>query len=231
MGISVRRALYRFTAKRGFLKKRSRCKTRWYGSRYGGYPVCPERLGPEPVVYSFGIGEDASFDRAMCEQHAARVFAFDPTPRTAEWIGGQDLPETFCFFPIALGKESGTAEFFLPANPDHVSGSLSEQERVNRRESIRVSVRSFAEIAREHGHSRVDVLKMDIEGSEYDVIPGILECGISIGQILIEFHDRLYPDGRRKTRETVRLLRRHGYEVSGRDALCEVVGFIRKEIE
>jgi hypothetical protein len=40
------------------------------------------------------------------------------------------------------------------------------------------------------GHNRLDVLKVDIEGAEYEVLPALLADGIEIDQILIEFHDR-----------------------------------------
>ena len=36
-------------------------------------------------------------------------------------------------------------------------------------------MKSLADIANELGHSHIDVLKMDIEGSEYEVIENILE--------------------------------------------------------
>jgi len=34
----------------------------WYGSPYGGFYVDPTLLDENSVVYSFGIGEDISFD-------------------------------------------------------------------------------------------------------------------------------------------------------------------------
>src|SRR5690554_1691728 len=37
------------------------------------------------------------------------------------------------------------------------------------------------------GHKHIDVLKMDIEGAEYDVIENILSAQLPITQILIEF--------------------------------------------
>ena len=39
-------------------------------------------------------------------------------------------------------------------------------------------------------HKKIAFLKMDIEGSEYDVLENIVKSNLFIGQILIEFHDR-----------------------------------------
>ena len=60
------------------------------GTTYGGYAVVPAALGPESIVYSFGVGQDASFDLALIERFGATVHAFDPTrsgsrPPMARW--------------------------------------------------------------------------------------------------------------------------------------------------
>ena len=54
-------------------------------------------------------------------------------------------------------------------------------------------------------HDRVDVLKMDIEGSEYAVIEQILRDGLSvrIGVILIEFHHWMSAFSRNDTRKAM----------------------------
>jgi len=217
-------------AKRGYLKKNAHCQREWYGNKYGGYYVNPSLLNSDSIVYSFGIGEDISFDQTIGEKHNSHIFGFDPTPKALAWIEKQILPEKFRFTQAALGQKSGTAEFHLPKNPDHVSGSLSEQNNVNLLEKISVEVKSFKDIVLEYGHRHIDILKIDVEGTEYDIMEGILNSGVTIGQILIEFHDRLYPDGQQKTKDTVSLLKKHGYEIFGVDALCEVVSFIRKDL-
>ena len=43
--------------------------------------------------------------------------------------------------------------------------------------------------------SRIDILKMDIEGAEYDVIDDIINSPVPIAQVLIEFHHR-FPNHR-----------------------------------
>jgi len=46
-------------------------------------------------------------------------------------------------------------------------------------------MKTFDDITRELGHNHIDVLKMDIEGSEYDVIGTILASPVTIDQILV----------------------------------------------
>jgi predicted N-acetyltransferase YhbS len=68
-------------------------------------------------------------------------------------------------------------------------------------------------VMRELGHPRIDCLKMDIKGSEYDVIRDIVRSGIPIGQVAVEFHHRIHRLGADRTREALRLLRRAGFAV------------------
>jgi hypothetical protein len=78
----------------------------------------------------------------------------------------------------------------------------------------------------ELGHSHIDVLKMDIEGAEYAVIPDILQTPVRIEQILIEFHGRVLQHS--QTLEAVQLLKTHGYEVFGISERGEEISFIKK---
>lgn len=91
-------------------------------------------------------------------------------------------------------------------------------------------MRSFADILRELGHDRIDVLKMDIEGSEYEVIPTILDAGVEIGQILVEIHERYFPDGREKTRKMLNLLNDNGFLVFGVSDSLEEISLINSAL-
>ena len=156
------------------LRKTVRCQAVWYGNEYGGFYVCPAALPAQSIVYSFGVGEDISFDRAMMEKHTCEVFAFDPTPKSIQWVKQQSLPACFHFFGFGISDRNGTALFYLPQNEAYVSGSLLPHKKVDAHQTVKVPMRSFADIVQELGHTRIDVLKMDIEGAEYEVLESIL---------------------------------------------------------
>ncbi|MCX6262782.1 MAG: hypothetical protein NTY95_18425, partial [Bacteroidia bacterium] len=94
----VNQLILKSTGKVSHLKKGVKCKYIWYGNRYGGFYVCPEFLNRNSIIYSFGIGEDISFDKAMIENHDCQVFGFDPTPKSINWVKSQNLPAKFNFF-------------------------------------------------------------------------------------------------------------------------------------
>lgn len=198
-----------------------------HGNEYGGYAVVPRGLGNGSVVYSFGIGEDVSFDLSLMGKYGVSVFAFDPTPRSVVWLRSQTLPSGFRHFECALGARDGTAVFYAPRDPLHVSHSLI-QKRHDETRSVQVPVKRLETIARELGHRRIDILKMDIEGAEYEIIRNLGRTGLEIPQIVLEFHhrDRRWW-GRYQTSLAVRRMNRCGYRIFYVAEHHAVYGFIR----
>ena len=52
----------------------------WYGNGYGGFYVDPSLVPDNAIVYSFGIGEDISFDKAIIANMEPR-FLVSTLPR------------------------------------------------------------------------------------------------------------------------------------------------------
>jgi hypothetical protein len=53
------------------------------GSEYGGWPIAVSGVGPDTPIFSFGAGDDISFDLAAIERFGCDVLVFDPTPRVS----------------------------------------------------------------------------------------------------------------------------------------------------
>jgi FkbM family methyltransferase len=227
----AKRYFFKLTGGVSQFKVSVKCNHTWYGNRYGGFYICPELLTGNSIVYSFGIGEDISFDMQVIESHNCQVFGFDPTPKSINWVKQQqNIPSKFKFFEYGIANRTGMVDFYLPINSKHVSGSFVKQNNVNDKEKIWVEMRSYNDIIKILGHSQIDVLKMDIEGAEYTVLDSILESSVPINQILIEFHDRLFVKGENKTIEAINKLKDHGYEIFGVSDSFEEVSFIKKSI-
>ncbi len=199
----------------------------WYGSEYGGFYLNPSLLSQNAIIYSFGIGEDISFDRAIIRKHECSVYAFDPTPKSIKWIARQKLPENLIFFPYGIGKKTEFVKFHLPKNKEHVSGSIFEHKLVDEKEYINVPLKSFEDIIKETGHREIDVLKMDIEGSEYVVMEEILKTNIVIKQILLETHERFFTNGKIKGRQLFDLLEKYNYKIFAISDTYQEISFLK----
>ena len=137
------------------------------GSRYGGWVIPSGLVTTGSIVYSGGVGEDVSFDLALIERTGCSVWAFDPTPRSIEFASEIDEPR-FRFHPVGLWSRDCVKHFYAPADPSHVSHTAVSSEP--QQPSFEANCKSLATVMRELGHDRIDLLKLDIEGAEYEVL-------------------------------------------------------------
>jgi FkbM family methyltransferase len=209
-----------------YLRRQARLPYRTLGSGFNAWTFHPSGLNERSVVYSFGVGLDISFDLALIENYGMPVYAFDPTPRSIEWVKTQTLPENFIFSEFGIADYDGVSEFSIPDDENFVSGRIGE-ENPNKKK-IKVNVKRLQSIMQLYGHDKIDLLKMDIEGAEYDVIADILDSGIIIKQCLVEFHHRFEDIGIKRTREAVKKLNLAGYKIFHVSPSGEEIAFIKE---
>lgn len=225
--------------KKMYFSRQLHVKTIILGNQGGAFPILP----PEEIsgnfdyssgsltVYSFGIGEDLSFSKGILNRFPqARVYAFDPTPKAILYAQNHSLAQDsrFSFMPYGISDVCGTETFYLPKNENYVSGSVVQYGGVNSENSISVEMRTLRSLMEELGHQRIDILKMDIEGSEFSVIPQILESGCVFSQLCVEQHFRFFPNGKKKIRGLVELLNRYGYYIADVLDSGEELLFVKK---
>jgi FkbM family methyltransferase len=196
------------------------------GTGYGGWPLLENITPAKPLIYSIGVGEDASFDLAAIANFQARVHAFDPTPRSLNWVKGQTFPTDYVFHAIGIADHDGDAVFHAPANAGHVSFSVAPGTAGG--QSVSAPVRRFATLVRDLGTGLPDVLKMDIEGFEYSVLPDILKSAALPVQLLIEYHQGMYGFSNADTVASVNMLREAGYVVFYVSPAGREYGFVLK---
>ena len=181
------------------------------GTEYGGYAVLPELLAPGALVYSAGIGEDISFDLALIERFGCVVHGFDPTPRSLAWLATQPLPPGYFVHGYGIAHFDGTASFAAPKNPAHVSHSVLETG--NTGERIEFAVKRLASVLAELGHERLELLKLDIEGSEYEVLVDLVKSIPLPRQLMVEYHHGTGGVTLEQTERSLDALREAGYRV------------------
>jgi len=189
----------------------SRCETLSLGNEGASWCICPTMLSESSVAYSFGVGEDISFDLELICRFRLHVHAFDPTPRSIAWVHSQTLPREFVFHTYGVAGADGMRKFAPPVNPAHVSHTMLQRDTPW--PAIEVPVRRLSVILNSLGHEKIHLLKMDIEGAEYEVLPSLLDSRILVDQLLIEFHHRWPEVGVEKTSRALRELKLSGYRI------------------
>jgi FkbM family methyltransferase len=185
------------------------------GSGYGGWHVPVSELGPDSVIYSAGIGVDVTFDEAVIATTGCRVFGFDPTPFAIDFIATREssaaFKERFTFTPVGLWDSETTLTFFAPRTRGWVgSFSALNLQGTSEQEAVKAPVERLSHLMKRLGHSRLDVLKMDIEGAEYRSIDNLIANQLDVRWLCIEF-DQPVPIW--TTVAAIRRLRTAGYEL------------------
>ena len=168
------------------------------------WTILTRDMGPHTVMYSGGVGEDITFEQELIRRFGLKIHIFDPSPVAQRTITLANN-ERLLFRPLGLAA-SGNATFSVGGGTDDATwfkaggtGSLP-----------------CTSIPREmalNGHSFIDVLKIDIEGFEYEVLENCLAERIPIKQICVEFHD-FFPDvTRAQTKKMIRAIESHGYDL------------------
>lgn len=197
-----------------------------FGSEYGAWGVDPSLLNTNSVVYSFGVGEDITFDIGLIEAIGCNVHAFDPTPIAVEWISGQTLPQKLHFHPIGLSSIDEEAEFQVPPKGGWHSFSLTPDPGAQQSGSVTCPVRRLSTLMTQFGHEHLELVKMDIEGFEYSVIDDMITKAIRPTMLLVEFHHGCYGISAEKTRTAVRILQDYNYGIFWISDLGREYGFV-----
>jgi FkbM family methyltransferase len=199
-----------------------------FGSDYGGWTITPEGLDASSTIYSFGLGNDVSFDLELIQRFGCKVHGFDPSPPVAQWIGAQNLPANYVFHDYGLGTSDGEISFFAPSARSGMFSTSNQHRHVSTTE-IRLPVRTLSTITAALRSSCIDVLKMDIEGAEYDLLPAIVQCPVPIRQLLIEFHHRAGIGSLKDTVSGVQQLRSVGFQLFHVSETSSEFSFLHKD--
>jgi len=152
----------------------------------GGWPLCMERITNLSIVYAFGIGGSVAFEMALIKNKSCHVWSFDPTPMGVATAKSQQYPPPqWHFVELGISYKDGVMSMWQLYDGQFTNKPTNEPvlSKVN---FLVLTVRSFAEYL---NHNNVDVIKIDIEGGEFDVLTEMFNNPPFLpDQLLLEFH-------------------------------------------
>lgn len=143
------------------------------------------------------------------------VWAFEPYPENISMLKkskDKNCWKSVEIFDIALADKKKTEQLAIP--DDYVTGKaglMGSNKKLNAKtgdQSLTVECRSLTKIMKEHNIKNVDLIKIDVEGSEVDIIKDIESQLDKIQVILLELHCYKLEDY--KVRETYDILADNG---------------------
>ena len=184
------------------------------------------------IVYSVGVGRDITFDAALLAAHTrAEVHGFDNTPVASEFIsalgaaGG--VPARWFWHQLLLApRDDNVVTLVLPRDrgdsftpvASHAStasstaassASLAAEAVVNAKRAKEATVpvtlpaQSLWRIMSRLQHGRLDILKVDVEGAEFQALAAMEAYygadGPPVCQLLLEWHERFFPGEKKPT--------------------------------
>lgn len=154
------------------------------------WTFCPGNLNEDAVVVSAGVGRDISFELGLIQEFGCKILLLDPSPTgIATMAQAPNQHPKLHFLKMALAGQDRRIIFHEPLNAEE--GSFSAF--VGTRKGPEVEGISLATLTKRHRLNKIDLLKLDIEGAEYELIDSILKSNIQVTQICVEYHNQILP--------------------------------------
>lgn len=155
------------------------------------------QLPQNPVVVDIGANAGFFDFILLSKLPQARIYAFEPMPANVQRLNdtiqeNDSVNKQISVYQMAVtGVEKEYLEIFAEDTSDNqVVASIFSGFNKSNTKGIRVPCISLETILRKHNLDKIDVLKMDCEGSEYEIIyktnPQLIQ---KIKRMVVEVHD------------------------------------------
>jgi FkbM family methyltransferase len=214
------------------------------GTEYGGWAIPKDIiLGKYSKVVSVGVGEDISFDLLINSLFNCDVILVDPTTRairhvdevrefynTKQWKFSGNIQADYKrhieqlnvnfdkikYINKGLWNSETTLRFYKQTNPSYVSQTLIPNMYGGDYDEVHTT--TLRKIMDTYSLNNIDILKLDIEGSEIEVLNNMLDENIFPTYLLVEFDLKIKgKDSSNQTDAVLNRLSSVGYSILHND--------------
>lgn len=150
------------------------------------------------------IGANIGAFSVLAASRGARVFAYEPTPRSFRYLVENTRNYDVTRYNLAVADHGGTTTIFESSGSDEGNGPNPDTASSS---SFTAKATTLSAIIKDNAITRCDLLKMDCEGCESAVLrgDGAKEAFQKVANIAMEYHKNL-PEVRR-------VLEAYGYKI------------------
>ena len=142
-------------------------------------------LTQESIVFDVG-GYHGDFAADLNKRYGCKVYIFEPVPEFYQRCVNrfQNNKKITCF-NYGLSSDNGLLDIGLAENASSFSSPHATGE------TQKVQIRSIVECIKELEINKIDLMKVNIEGGEFDVLPAIIQSGdiARIHYLQVQFHN------------------------------------------
>jgi FkbM family methyltransferase len=194
------------------------------GSGYGSWPIPEGVVEPSWVCYCVGAGGDVSFDLDLIRRYGATVRAFDPVAAYIDSALAQAQGQArFSAHQAAIAKADGPLRMQL--THDRGSSSVSSAGLYDSDRFVELPGRTLPSLMKELGDERIELLKLDVEGAEYEILPQLDLRRLGVELFAVQLH---HTGTVRQARALIGGLAREGYVAVARMPVVKLV-FLAEE--
>lgn len=145
--------------------------------------------GEHPTILDVGANVGDYSNRIMQLMSGARLYAFEPHPKTFDRLRQEAERHGYAAFNVACGHQRGRLSLYDYRDHDgSIHASLYEDviASLHRGQPVAhdVEVITLDDFVEEHGIGKVDLIKIDTEGHEMKVLEGIRKT-IAAGKVAV----------------------------------------------
>jgi FkbM family methyltransferase len=192
---------------------------------YGGWMLPADLIEPGWVCYSIGAGGDIRFDLDLIERYGVTVRAIEPVAKYVQLaIKDAGGDPRFSIEQVALAASDGPVRMQVTHDPD--SESVSPAGLYDSSTFIEVPGRTLASLMAERGDTKVELLKIDVEGGEYDLLPTLDLQALGVKVFAVQLH---HTGSVGRAKELVSELASRGYDPVARQPAVKIA-FARRDL-
>ncbi len=163
-------------------------------------------LGPDSVVYDVG-GYEGDWAAEISSRYSSKIYVFEPVSKFVKLLQkrfGKNPGITI--LPVGLGGRNEEMSISVIEESSSVYRDQGNfQKKASEKEVIKL--RAINEMMQELHTPNIDLMKINIEGGEYDLLECLIEKGLvkNIKNLQIQFHD-FVPDAEERMKRIKSLL-------------------------